>query len=647
MIQNNIIEDLNTKEDIFSYIQNLSIDDLEKIIVYASDKYYNEEPVISDSIFDMLREFLLLKSPKSKILKMIGAMPSSKSKDKVDLPYYLGSMDKIKPPSNKLDNWTKIYNAPYVMSDKLDGVSALLMYKDNKINLYTRGTATQGMDITSLLKYIKDVPDYKTVFDYLKKNKIETDSIAFRGELIINKIKFENKWIHTMKNARNAVAGLVNSKNINPELARDTYLVLYQIIDPVYSVSKQLEMIKEIGFRTVHHKMTDKLTFKRLSEYLVERRSKAKYIIDGIIITNDDIHPINTDGNPDYSWAFKDVLDDQKALSKVIDIEWNTTKDNIIMPTIIIEPIDVGGVTIKRVTGNNAKFIVDNKLGIGAEIEVIRSNDVIPKIEKVIKGARVDLPEGEWNESGVHLMNTNVNNDSKIKNIYYFFSTINTMGLGEKIVEKIFNAGHKTILDFLKLTVDDIINIDGFKQKSAENIIESIKKSTRNIPLALLMKASNKLGRGIGEERAKDVLAKYPNIMEIKIKDSHAEKEFINSLRILDGWEEKTSTIFAQNFKHFIEFYNDIKKYISIDTTVKEVKTGKLTGMKIVMSGFRDKGLEEFITNNGGEISSGVSKNTSILIVKDDAQTTGKVEKAKELGVKIHTISSFNKEYND
>ena len=88
------------------------------------------------------------------------------------------------------------------------------------------------------------------------------------------------------------------------------------------------------------------------------------------------------------------------------------------MPTIIIEPVDVCGVTIKRVTGNNAKFIVDNKLGIGAEVEVIRSNDVIPKIQRVIKGTIVELPEGEWNSSGVHLMNTNGenNDDSKIKN---------------------------------------------------------------------------------------------------------------------------------------------------------------------------------------------------------------------------------------
>jgi NAD-dependent DNA ligase len=634
-----IITLINESEDIFDTIQKLSIDDMEKVLIFASDKYYNDEPVITDSLFDMIRDFLQLKSPKSKVLKQIGAMPKA-DKSKVKLPYYLGSMDKIKPPSNKLDNWCDKYNAPYVLSDKLDGVSALLVYSKNEDEpkLYTRGTATHGMDISSLLRYI-NIPSKDTIFNNIKSNKI-----SFRGELIINKTRFEKNWASSMKNARNAVSGLVNSKTINPKLAHDTYLVLYQIIDPVYNTIEQLKIIKELGFKTVHHKVINILSFKKLSKYLLKRRTKSKYIIDGIIITNDDIHPINKDGNPEYAFAFKDVLDDQKALSKVIDIEWNNTKDNILMPTIIIEPIDVGGVTIKRVTGNNAKFIVDNEIGIGAEVEVIRSNDVIPKIQRVIKGATVKLPEGEWNTSGVHLINTNDdnNNDSKIKNIYYFFSTIGSMGLGEKVIEKIYNAGYHTILDFLTLTIDDIKEIDGFKQKSAENIISSIQKSTTNIPLAILMKASNKLGRGMGEERAKDVLEKYPNIMNDYKK--YTEFEFINMLKVIDGWEAKTSTIFAQNFKHFVDFYESIKKYISVDTSIKEKQQGKLSGMKIVMSGFRDKTLGDFIENNGGEISSGVSKNTNILIIKDNSvMNTTKVIKAKELGIIIHTIDTFNK----
>ncbi len=644
----NIIDNINNSDDVFKTVQDLSIDELEKILIYASDKYYNEEPVISDAIFDMMREFLQLKSPNSKILKKIGA-PPTKSKDKVKLPYYLGSMDKIKPPSNKLESWCSKYEAPYILTEKLDGVSALLLYSQNEnkeIKLFTRGTATHGMDITSLLRYIK-LPSYEDVMKYLKKNKMG-DFIAFRGELIISKNKFTKKWEDSMKNARNAVAGLVNSKTINPELARDTSLVLYQIIDPLYGILDQLNIIKEMGFKTVHKKVVPSMSFPQLSKYLLKRRTNSKYVIDGIIVTNNDINPINTDGNPEYAWAFKDVLEDQKAISKVINIEWNVTKDGFIVPTIIIEPVDVGGVTIQRITGNNAKYIGDNKIGIGAEVEIIRSNDVIPKIEKVIKTAKVVYPDGEWNESGVHLISKEKGSDDiNIKNIYYFFSTINTMGLGEKIVEKIYNAGHTTILDFLKLTVDDINAkaIEGFKQKSAENIVSAIKTSTSNIPLYLLMKASNKLGRGMGAERAKDVLDKYPNIMTEYKK--YSESQFINMLKIIDGWEEKTSTTFAQNFKHFVEFYESIKKYITIDTTdkSKEKKSGKLNGMKIVMSGFRDKSIEELITTNGGEISSGVSKNTSILIIKDESvKDTGKVIKAKELGVKVYTIDEFMNE---
>lgn len=639
------INNINKSNDIFKTVQDLSIDELEKILIYASDKYYNDEPIISDAIFDILREFLQLKSPNSKVLKQIGA-PPTKSKDKVKLPYYLGSMDKIKPPSNKLDNWCAKYEGPYVLTEKLDGVSALLVYSHGNIKLFTRGTATHGMDISSLLRYNK-IPSYEIVMDYLKKNKMG-NFIAFRGELIISKNKFSKKWESIMKNARNAVAGLVNSKSINPELAHDTTLVLYQIVDPPYPILDQLKIIKEIGFKTVHKKTVSTLSFPQLSKYLLKRRTNSKYVIDGIIVTNNDIHPLNIDGNPEYAWAFKDVLDDQKAISKVINIEWNTTKDNILMPTIIIEPVDVGGVTIQRVTGNNAKFIGDNKIGIGAEVEVIRSNDVIPKIEKVIKTAKVEYPDGEWNESGVHLMSKEKSSDiNNIKNIYYFFSTIDTVGLGEKNVEKIYNAGYKTILDFLKLKVDDIKNIEGFKQKSAENVISSIKKSITNIPLYLLMKASNKLGRGMGAERAKDVLAKYPNIMNDYKK--YSESQFINMLKILDGWEEKTSTIFAQNFKHFIEFYDNIKKYITviiIDKS-KEKKSGQFDNMKIVMSGFRDKDIEDLITSNGGELSSGVSKNTSILIIKDDSvNNTSKALKANELGVTVMTKDEFLSKYN-
>jgi NAD-dependent DNA ligase len=239
----------------------------------------------------------------------------------------------------------------------------------------------------------------------------------------------------------------------------------------------------------------------------------------------------------------------------------------------------------------------------------------------------------------VHIKTDDITDDVEIKNIYYFFSTLNTMGLGEKIVEKLYNAGYDTILKIIQLKQTDISIIEGFKEKSAENIVTNIRKSLTNIPLAILMKASNKLGRGMGEERAKDVLLHMPNIMtEYK---QMTEDMFVNKLKQINGWEEKTSRMFAKNFKHFIDFYNSIKNYVTIETTSK--KTGdKFKDMKIVMSGFRDKDLEKYIEDNGGIIQSGVSKNTTILIIKDESvRDTSKALKAKELGVEVMTKDEF------
>ena len=140
------------------------------------------------------------------------------------------------------------------------------------------------------------------------------------------------------------------------------------------------------------------------------------------------MHKRNTKGNPDYAFAFKDILEDQKAISEIVDVEWTVSKDGYINPVVIINPVEVGGVEISRITAYNAKYVVDNKIGIGAKIEIIRSGDVIPKILNVLKPAnKTSLPDGEWdwNESKVDIITKNLNcKEVEIKNIHYFFSTL-------------------------------------------------------------------------------------------------------------------------------------------------------------------------------------------------------------------------------
>ncbi len=657
-MNNKTITDLLNTKDIIEYISNLSIQELEDIIKYSADKYYNTGvSVISDSIYDMLIDYLKIKSPKSKVLTTIGAKVNKKNKVKLD--YWLGSMDKIKPPSNQLFNWLDKYKPPYNLSDKLDGISALLVYRNNKkINMYTRGTATEGLDITNLIKYL-NLPTFDTVYKYCKKNNIKTDNdnliasnndnlIAFRGELIIDNELFNKKWADTFKNGRNAVAGLVNSKTINPEFASDVELVLYEVVDPFYSVVEQFKIIKKLGFNIVFNQNTDDtLTFESLSEYLKERREISKYLIDGIIVTSVNNIERNVKGNPEYAFAFKDVLEDQMAQTKVLSIEWNVSKGGYIIPTLLLEPVNIGGVEIKRATGNNAKFIVDNKLGAGAVIEIIRSGDVIPKVVKVIKAVKTpDLPKDikwVWNDTKVDIIleDNKGNKDVLVKSIYFFFSTLDAKGLGERNIEKMVDAGLNSIIKIVSATEQDLLKVEGFKEKTVNNIINSIKTSLQDLPLYKLMGASGTLGYGLGQERFKLILNKYPDILN----NTWSKNEFINNIILVNGWDEKTATLFVNNFKDFIKFYNSIKPFVTLKVETR-VKKNWLTGLTFVMSGFRDNELKNTIESYGGKVSTSVSKNTDYLIVKEQSNIdnpTDKINKAIELGVNIITKNNLLK----
>ena len=621
--------------------------ELESVIKYAADKFFNtKNPIMEDTIYDILIDFLKEKYPKSKTLKTIGSVP--KTKNKVKLDYWLGSMDKIKPGSKDLEKWFNKYLGPYIISDKLDGISALLLYRSNNtINMYTRGTAEEGTDITELLKYI-NIPS----IDKIKELKISSNKsnilMAFRGELIIDKETFENNWSDKMKNARNTVSGLVNSKTINPKLAIDTKFVAYEIIDPILLPEKQLNVCKELGFNTVKYKIKNKLDIELLSKYFKKRRENSEYMIDGIIVTNNEIYERNKKSNPEYSFAFKDVLEDQLVEAEVLDIEWNISKDGLIKPVLILKPVEIGGVEISRVTAHNAKNVITLQLGKGAIIKLIRSGDVIPKIVEVIKPAKkILLPEEDtwkWNESKVDIIS--VNSDSKeqlIKNIYHFFATLKTMGLGEKIVEKLVNSGFNTIKKILESSSFE--NIDGIQKKGSDNLINSIKKATQDIELSTLIVASN-LAKGIGEERIK---FNNENYGSVGIKENllteyknFSKEEFINKIKEINGFEEKLSKSFVNNFNKFIKFYKDINKYISIKESIeKKIIKNKYSGLTIVISGFRDQELQKFLEDSGAKITNSISKNTDLLIVKDKntiLQETNKVRQAINLNIKIITV---------
>src|SRR5579872_4298272 len=229
-----VIQILNEsdKKQIWEIIPYLSEDQLEEIIKLCRDSYYNNSvSLLDDEIFDILVEKLTILNPESKILNYVGAPTKGK---KVKLPYWMGSMDKIKTEEAVLNKWTGKYPGPYPVSNKLDGISCLLTKQNDVINLFTRGNGSEGQNVTHLLKYINIDTD----------GLPEDKDVAVRGELIMTIENFK-KYSKEMSNARNMVGGIVNSKpeSLNKTYARDVDFVAYEIIEPKYLPSKQFEVL--------------------------------------------------------------------------------------------------------------------------------------------------------------------------------------------------------------------------------------------------------------------------------------------------------------------------------------------------------------------------------------------------------------------
>jgi len=656
------------KEDPLSFIENATTDQLSKIILHASKKYYNDSPVLTDDEFDFLRDEVEKRDPKHPVLSKIGApLPKVTEIKKVNLPFHMGSMDKFKlSDTKKFTTWLTNHKGPYTISDKLDGVSALYYWHENKAHLYKRGDEQIGSDISFLIPYIPSL-------NKLKEFKEKT--LAIRGELIISLDNYDaftgDKTNHkdTTKtpskdgpssNPRSTVAGLTNKKTIDPNITKLIDFVAYEKITPREIHTDQLKTIDKYGFITVHHSLQKTITFEKLIELLQDRKKSGKYECDGIIITDNNLHNINKTKNPEYAFAFKELPEKNTAECKVIEIEWNVSKDGYIKPTVLIEPVQLSGVTIKRATGFNAKFIKDNKIGPGSIIQIVRAGDVIPHIEKVIKATGESMPNFPyvWNETDVDIIldenknkNKDITREHKVSELTYFVTHMNMKFLNEQTVGKLYDAGFDSIIKILSVTKQELLTLDNFKETMANKIYETIQNSIKDIDILIFAHASNIFGHNFGSRRLKKIFEIYPKVITwIKNK---TKQEIVDAIKEIEGFEETLSSQFAENIVEFEKLINKLPSNIKskvqeYKNTVEIVEDKKISGKIFVFSDFRNKEWEAYIETHGGKISSSVSSKTDYLVTtKDaiDAGTNSKVKKASELKVEIVNKDNFAKKF--
>jgi NAD-dependent DNA ligase len=583
---------------------------------------------MTDNEYDIVKEFIESKYPSNTVVQEIGA---SVERNKVTLPYPMGSMDKIKPDTNALKSWTAKFKGPYVLSCKLDGVSGLYTTEGSSPKLYTRGDGKVGQDISHLIPHLR-----------LPKTK----GIVIRGEFIIPKAVFNSKYKTKFANPRNMVAGIVNHKTIN-ETVNDLHFVAYEVMKPIKKPSEQMEFLSTLDVEVVLWKSEPTLTNDLLSQTLVEWRENYTYEIDGVIVANDAKYERKS-GNPEHAFAFKMVLSDQIAEAKVVDVIWTPSKDGYLKPRVQIEPINLGGVRIEYATGFNGAFINDNKVGVGAIIELIRSGDVIPHIRKVnVPAQQAKMPSVpfKWNDTHVDVMLEDLESDETVKekNITGFFRGIGVEGLSSGNVSRIIQAGYDSVPQILKMSVENLLEVEGFKDKTANKLYNGIRDKIDAASLVTIMSASNMFGRGFSEKKLELIMESYPNVL--LTKESDAQK--IAKISAIKGMAVKTSEAFVERIPDFIQFIKDsglVKKLAPVEKKNID-ESHPLFGKSIVMTGFRDAEIQDALKNVGAKLGSSVSSKTFVVLVKDKDEDTGKAGEARKLGVPLMTPEEFRKKY--
>ena len=628
-------------KELEKYFMSVNTNNLHEMKLYLDDLYYNTGNAsgLDDYQYDILKEIIEERDPG--YVPLVGAK-IRKNDNKVDLPFWLGSMNKLKPENiSELNRWlAKHESEEYILEDKLDGISCLLVIKGGKMKLYTRGDGVIGSDISYFAQYFKNLPTFTGV-----------ESLAVRGELILQENVFAMKYADEFANPRNFVAGRIGSKTVRDGL-QDIEFIAYEIIKGggiAIKPEEQLNTLKELGFTVVTHCIVPEINVESLVENLYLSKKESKYEIDGIIVQPNVPYSRNKSGNPSYAFAFKVRMESNLVNAEVEEVLWNVSKWGLIKPRIRIKPIKLSGVTITYTSGFNAKYIEDNNIGPGTILKITRSGDVIPFIVEVVSSTEAQMPddiEYEWNETRVDIhvrADSNVNEgDMCVKLVASFFASLKIKHVSEATISKMYKHGLNDVMKIIKATQADFEKIEGFAKRSAERTYENIHNGLQNITLPILLGASGVFGMSIGKRKTETLLSAIPNLLDIY--KEMTKDELIELINSVEGFSDKTSLKIIENLPWADKFYENIKPYVTFKEEI--IATNDLEGMKVVFSGFRDTELEDQVKIRGGKVVTSVSKNTTVLVVSDKHSGSSKIQKAMNLGIAVFEKDEFIKNFN-
>ena len=636
---------------------------IEKLISWAKAYYVDDEPIASDEEYDKLARECLefennnknLINPNSPNRRVGGAILKGFKKAN-----HLSRMWSQEDVFNdkELEDWIKRAskvgdNLEFFCQPKFDGASLNLIYENGILKqAITRGDGEIGEDVTQNAMTIQSIP-----LEIAEKSLIE-----IRGEVVIKKSDFEAINIERLKNSestfanpRNAAAGSLRQLDSSITSKRKLFFNAWGVGQNSLNFEKTSQMmdyIFSLGFvktpmQTLVKEIND---IKKLYENMIKKRDTFPLLLDGMVIKIDDITTQQdlgfTQKFPRWSCAYKFPAVEKTTKLKNIILQVGRT--GVVTPVAIVEPVLIEGAIIERATLHNFDEIKRLDLKINDEIIIIRSGDVIPKITKVLKDRRTGnekeilkptiCPDcsSELLIEDIMIKCQNLDCPSRVVNSIIYFASKNCLnidGLGDKIVELLVNEKKIfDILDLYSLKYEDLENLEGFKEKKINNLLNAIENS-KNSELHRVLTA---LGiEHIGEVASKSICSKFGlDLVDVSFED----------LISIDGIGEQMANSFLEFFRVNREFVLKLFYILKPKVTIKEeAKDNIFKNKTVVVTGTMSKSRDEikiFLENLGAKVSSSVSKKTDFVIYGADAGS--KYDKAIELGVKILSEDEMN-----
>ncbi|HFU4189646.1 TPA: NAD-dependent DNA ligase LigA [Streptococcus suis] len=629
---------------------------------YAKEYYQLDKPSVSDAEYDKLyRELVELETahpelvlPDSPTHRVGGKILDGFEKYSHVYPLYSLQDAFSREELDAFDQRVRkeFPQATYICELKIDGLSISLTYEaGNLVVGATRGDGSVGENITENLKRVADIP----------LTLPQAVDITVRGECYMPKASFDRVNQQRQEageaefaNPRNAAAGTLRQLDTGVVAQRGLATFLYQEASPseATSQSQVLEKLDSLGFVTNHdYQLADTIDeVWAFIEKMAERRDDLPYEIDGIVIKVNDLAIQEELGftvkAPRWAVAYKFPAEEKEA--QILSVDWTVGRTGIVTPTANLSPVQLAGTTVSRATLHNVDYIAEKDIRIGDTVIVYKAGDIIPAVLKVVDKYRKDqevMPvpsqcpscqsDLQHYEDEVALRCINPICPSQLMSKLEHFASrdaMNIAGLGSSIVEKLFLAGLvKDVADIYKLTVDDLLTLDGFKEKSADKLYQAIQASKSNSAERLLFG----LGiRHVGSKASKILLENFGDLEAL----AQASQDEIASLEGLGQVIAKSLTSFfaSQGARQLlVELKENAVNLAYLGQVADE--NAALSGLTVVLTGKLERmkrgEAKAKLEALGANVAGSVSKKTNLVVAGADAGS--KLAKAQELGIEI------------